>query len=54
MDADSNGEYTYIFKPLDTEAGMYIASATHPAIRDLENDAEFEIHREKPAWRDSS
>jgi hypothetical protein len=43
IDSDINGEYTYIFKPSDTEAGMYIVSATHPAVWDIENDAEFEI-----------
>ena len=41
--ADSNGNYTYIFKPTDAEAGKYMVGATHPAVRDPEIDAEFEI-----------
>ena len=43
VNTDASGEYNYIFQPLDNEAGKYIVSATHPSVRDLEPDAEFEI-----------
>lgn len=43
LNTDLNGDYTYIFKPLDNEAGKYVVTSTHPSVREMENDAEFEI-----------
>lgn len=40
---DDSGNYNYVFQPLYNEAGKYIISATHPSVREIEIDAQFEI-----------
>ncbi len=43
INTHQDGSYSYTFTPAPTEAGKYTVSVTHPDVKVLENDAEFEI-----------